>query len=121
MKTKIKRINEDTWIIGYVERNNNKKIERKLYEVKKPDVDFLYGIIKKSNDWLSYSQVISKIITKKKIHLKEKINMNQMICAFNGGANRTKYYFKYYMYPLLVLEHEKLIERKGRGKVKAIE
>jgi|TARA_R100001530_G_scaffold62534_1_gene44998 hypothetical protein len=37
--------------------------------------------------------------------------------AWNGGRNRSKYYFPYHYYPLKVLESEGLIKYFGRGGV----
>jgi len=36
---------------------------------------------------------------------------------FNGGKNRAKYYFKYYYYPIKILEHLGMIRYGGRGKI----
>lgn len=40
--------------------------------------------------------------------------------SFNGGRNRSKYYFKYLYYPLKVLERNRLIEYGGTGTMKRI-
>ena len=40
--------------------------------------------------------------------------------SFNGGTNRTLYYFPYYYYPLKVLEHMTCIEYGGSGIIRRI-
>ena len=52
----------------------------------------------------NYRQIAKRIIKDKKI----KIDIE----AFNGGRNRAKYYFKYYYYPIKVLEELKEIKYK---------
>lgn len=127
MKTKIEKINEDTWVIGYVERTAGNERKNKLAEVKKSDVDFMLEIIKEIYKglppayYISYTAVVSNLIYEKKLWEKENVKIETMLMAFNGGLNRAKYYFPLYYYPLLVLEHEGLIERKGRGKLRLLD
>ena len=127
MKTKLEQLNEDTWVVSYVERTCGNEKQKKVAEVKKTDVDFLKNIIKElykglpPNDYISYTAVVSNLIYEKKIWEKENVKIETMLMAFNGGLNRTKYYFPLYYYPLLVLEQERIIERKGRGKLRLLD
>jgi hypothetical protein len=44
-------------------------------------------------------------------------NLPISLDEFNGGRNRSKYYFPYYYYPVKVLEHLGFIHYGGRGQI----
>jgi hypothetical protein len=59
-----------------------------------------------------YRELVPKIIELYKLP----VEMEE----FNGGRNRSKYYFLYYYYPIKILESEGYIEYGGRGSIRRI-
>lgn len=122
MKTQIEKLNEDTWALVYTEKRVGER-ENILKQIKKSDVDYLFSVItdfylaglKRTDDYMTYTELISGIIYDKNLCELEKVSYSVMVGAFNGGKNRAKYYFPIYYYPLLVLEHEGKIERTRKG------
>jgi len=66
----------------------------------------------KVNYVVQYRYIIKKLI--------EKLDIEIDVDAFNGGKNRAKFYFKYYYYPLKVLESRGIINFYGRGRIERI-
>jgi len=66
----------------------------------------------KINESIPYRKVISRII---------KMNDLQLgLNAFNGGKNRSKYYFPLYYFPVKILESLNFIDYSGRGVITRI-
>jgi hypothetical protein len=56
-----------------------------------------------------YRYVVRKLI--------EKLNLGVDLDAFNGGRNRSLYYFPLYYYPMKILEKKGFVKYFGRGGV----
>lgn len=104
---------ENVW---YVKEHRKDKdtsdVAINVHTVKQEDVDFIRNLIierTKGCRKTRYRELVLDIITKK--------NLPIILDEFNGGHNRSKYYFKYYYYPLKVLEFTKEIKYGGRGTV----
>ena len=69
-------------------------------------------IIDSFNGELTYRDMAEKLIDELKLPVE--------INAWNGGSNRSKYYFPLHYYPLKILEKKGKITYSGRGNIKRI-
>lgn len=106
---------EINWIIKQGENKMNKITENeeeyiytekmksgvRTHIINKKDVNKIRSIIRdqtrNKEKTTDYRKIIQRIIKDKKL----KVDIE----AFNGGRNRAKYYFKYYYYPMKILEN----------------
>jgi len=61
---------------------------------------------------VGYRYIVRKLL--------QKLNLNISIDAFNGGKNRARFYFRFYYYPLKILEAKGIINYYGRGGIERI-
>lgn len=78
------------------------------HNINKTDVNKIRQIIRdqtrNKEKTTDYRKIVQRIIKDRQL----KIDID----AFNGGRNRAKYYFKYYYYPIKILEQLKEIKYK---------
>lgn len=92
------------------------EIEESTHKIKKEDITSLYMMLKKNCDVgekYGYRFVVNKLI--------EMRGWDVDIEAFNGGKNRSEFYFPFYYYPMKVLEKTGLVQYWGRGGVTLLE
>ena len=109
------KLNKDIWIVA----THKKDVESGLVRTTKrsiatEDIMEMKSIIcdlMALNDvtTLSYRDIVAEII--------ERYDLDVSIDAFNGGANRAKYYFKYYYYSIKVLEYLGEVHYGSRGTI----
>lgn len=98
-----------------IEQRKNKEtgeIYSDEHVIPRLNVDKLYNIIKTSCERgvnYGYRFLVRKLIAELKLDVD--------IEAFNGGRNRSRYYFPLLYYPLKVLEAKNVIVYYGRGGV----
>jgi len=91
------------------------KSETKKKNIDNKDVQALFKILLKlhaETPMIKYRDIAREIISKHKLD----INVD----AFNGGKNRSKYFFKLYYYPLKILEHLNYVRYKKHGEVEVL-
>jgi len=75
------------------------------------DLELMEQILKegttKEHPQMVYRDIVAKII--------KSYNLKCSVDAFNGGKNRSMYYFEIYYYPLKVLEHLRKVKLNKRG------
>ncbi len=106
---------KDEYIIKEHRKTKSNKILKEIHTISKASVNMSLTIIKANlnrDDETNYREVVAG--------LKGILNLKVSIDAFNGGYNRSKYYFKYYYYQMKVLEYLKIIKYGGRGKITLI-
>lgn len=76
------------------------KTKINTYYVHKKDLNKISNIIRdqtrNKQKTTDYRRIVKRLINDKKLRIS--------IDAFNGGRNRSRYYFKYYYYPIKVLQ-----------------
>lgn len=99
---------------GYMIREHRKdketeEIVTQEHSVLEEDYEFLLGIINQIdlNYKVGYRYIVKRIL--------DKLGVKMDINAFNGGQNRAKFYFKYYYYPLKIMEWQRKIIYFGKG------
>ena len=88
--------------------------------IPKENVNVLWKIIRNNcemREEYKYKYLVRKILEHYKFHEKEGVELKVFMEAFNGGTNRSKYYFKYLYYPLKCLESKGMIIYYGRGTI----
>jgi len=104
----------------YRKEKETKETKENTTKIPKVNVETLLRILTeyaKLNQEYKYKWVVRKILQHYKFHDKENVPIEYFMEAFNGGKNRSKYYFPYYYYPMKVLEAQKKIRYLGRGGV----
>jgi len=87
--------------------------------IPRKNVDVLKQIVRKELDIgeeATYQFMVEKLIIKTRLFIKLGVLKNTLINYFNGGLNR-KHYFKYYYYPLKILQALKEIDHSKTGDV----
>ena len=112
-KIKILWENEGWTIIEHRKEKKTDEIKQGKHHIPDKNVQVIWQLIKeqcfKIGDKTKYRKLVPKIIEYYKL---TDVDME----SFNGGKNRNKYLFKYYYYPLKVLEISyKFIEYSGGG------
>lgn len=104
-------------IINHRKDKETEKINTKQFTIPRENVDILWQIILKQeqNSYYAARYLWRKIIIYYQIDKKDNIHIENMINSFNGGYNRSKYYFPLYYYPLKILEAKGYIKYSGRG------
>lgn len=104
-------------IIEHRKEKESGEILEMCHIVTREDVSLLWSIIRilEMGEKYGANYLWRKIIELRGIHLKEGISVEQMLKAFNGGSNRTDYYFPLYYYPMKVLEAKGYVQFLGRG------
>lgn len=99
--------------VWYIEEHRKEKgsgeIKTNVIKIPVKNVKYIYDILFKLNIETNYREVVNYIIND--------LSLDVDVEAFNGGVNRSKYYFPIYHYPLTILENKGLIYRGGRGKI----
>lgn len=84
-----------------------------VHTIPERNVSFLWELIKKHcknpGSSITYRQLVPSLI--------ELGHFPIELEEFNGGKNRSKYYFKFYYYPIKILEFTKFIRYGSRGKI----
>lgn len=103
-------------------RKNKNTTEAKTVEtlVMKEHVDILLNIIKNNcipGEKYGYRFIIRKLIEHYNFHTIYGMNIDTMMECFNGGKYRKLCYFRYYYYPIKVIEYLRNITYHGDGSV----
>jgi len=92
--------------------------------IPKENVRTLLKIIKDNCDLqveYKYKYLVRKVLEHYKFHEEEKCPIDIFMEAFNGGRNRSLYYFPYYYFPVKILEAIGKIAFFGRGGIMLLE
>lgn len=109
---------EDKWIITeWRKQKEDGAIEEMTTRIPAANVNIMWALIKKHcprpNMLVKYRTIVPTII-------KHYGWTDVDVVSFNGGSNRTKYYFPAYYYPNKILENRGYIDYSGRGIIKRI-
>jgi len=108
---KIDNHNDDVILIREFRKHKETgKIYEQITRIRREWVRNLWAIMKKNcvvGQWYGYRFLVNKII--------EFYGFDVDLEAWNGGKNRSKYFFKYHYYPLKYLESINYIHYSGRG------
>ena len=99
-------------VIEYRKSKKTGEVITQRTEVPKENVDFMENLLKYFGSSVRYRELISRLIEIK--------NLQCSIDAFNGGVNRSKFYFPLYYFPLKILESQKKIDYGGSGTIKIL-
>jgi len=111
-------------IIEFRKNKETGHVNEDYHIINKLDVLFLWDKIIKPlelGEKYGYKYLVRKLIELRGINLKENVSVEIMMEAFNGGTNRSKYYFPLYYYPMKVLEAKGYIQYWGRGGISRLE
>ena len=106
---------EDFIIIEHRKDKKTGEVETIEHTISKKAVNYLKNLIKRKLE-VGESMVYKVTI---QILIKE-LNLPCDRDSFNGGRNRSQFYFPLYQFPARILEQLKLIEYSGRGTIKRL-
>jgi hypothetical protein len=106
-----KDFQEDFIIIEHRKDKTTGEVENINHTIPKENVNFLKNIINKLKigESMKYKETIGIIIESKRLSCDRD--------SFNGGRNRSQYYFPFYYFPAKILEALSLIKYSGRGQI----
>jgi hypothetical protein len=104
---------EDSWFVHEHRKDKETgEIGKNVHIIPNRDVIFIRNLVKERSTngrKTKYREIALDIITSK--------NLPISIEEFNGGRNRSKYYFNFYYYPIKILEYLGEIIYGGRGTI----
>jgi len=110
----IEKVSAEKWVVKEHRKDkDSKEVGEVIHEVLHEDVQSLWDIIRYICDEgqkVSYRDIVKQILDKDQITDADEE-------SFNGGKNRSKYYFPLYYYPLKILEYLQFVKYHGRGGV----
>ncbi len=100
-------------VIEYRKTKETGEVKMNSHEIKKSDVGYMRKLLSIfSKKRVSYREIVRILIKERKVDCS--------VDAFNGGTNRSKYYFPLYYYPIKILENHKEIHYSGGGIIKRV-
>lgn len=96
-------------VVEYRKDKKTGEVKDSYTDVPKENVEFMRNLLKQFPQKTRYRDVVPELIKQRRIPCD--------LEAFNGGTNRSAYYFPLYYYPIKILEWLKEIEYGGQGTI----
>ena len=110
------KVNDEKWCVVEDYMNSKNNHVKSNHIIPNKNVVSMFKIVSmltdKDKPMTSYRKVVKSLLNKH--------GWSIDIDSFNGGRNRSKYFFKYYYFPIKILQFLNYIEYGYRGKIKML-